>query len=118
MTEKLLLIINPNAGRMKSGGVLDVVSEFSGGGYDVTVFPTAKKRDAEEKVANNGESYDLIVCCGGDGTLSETVNGLARLSETKGKRVPFGFIPTGTANDFAATLGMPTDMRAAARAIV
>ncbi|MDR0222666.1 MAG: YegS/Rv2252/BmrU family lipid kinase [Oscillospiraceae bacterium] len=119
MTKKLLLIVNPNAGRMKAGTVLlDLISEFSRGGYDVTVFPTAKKSDAEERVKNHGGNYDLIVSCGGDGTLSETVNGLAWISETRGKRVPFGFVPAGTANDFANTVGMPNGMKEAARAII
>jgi YegS/Rv2252/BmrU family lipid kinase len=100
---------------MKAGStLLDLVSEFSARKYQVTVFPTAKKSDAEKKVLESGEEYDLIVCYGGDGTVSETVNGLAQLSQPP----PFSFIPAGTANDFASTLAIPTDINRAVKKIV
>jgi len=119
MAKKLLLVVNPNAGKMKAGAaLLDLVREFALSGYDVTVFPTEKKFDAENKIRKSGANYDLIVCYGGDGTLSETVNGLAKLSKNYERIVPFGFIPAGTANDFAATVGMPSDMKEAARTII
>ncbi|MCL2634075.1 MAG: diacylglycerol kinase family lipid kinase [Oscillospiraceae bacterium] len=115
MAKKLLLIVNPNAGKMRAGSaLLDLVSEFSASKYEVTVFPTAKKSDAMQKVIKSGMGYNLIVCYGGDGTLSETVNGLAQLSEPPA----FGFIPAGTANDFAFTVGMPSDIIMAAKAII
>jgi len=119
MAKKLLLIVNPNAGKMKAGAaLLDLIREFTKPGYDVTVYPTEKKSDAENKVKKSGANYDLIVCCGGDGTLSETVNGLAKLSKVYEKPVPFSFIPAGTANDFATTVGMPGDLKEAARTII
>jgi len=127
MAKKLLLIINPNAGKgkMKASGVLlDLISEFSSGKYEVTVYPTTKQSDAEEKVAKSGLGYDLIVSYGGDGTLCETINGLIRLSKKRSSNEspesapPFGFIPAGTANDFAATVGMPSDISQAAKKII
>ncbi|MCL2036062.1 MAG: diacylglycerol kinase family lipid kinase [Oscillospiraceae bacterium] len=130
MTPRLLLIINPNAGKMKAGSILlDLVSEFSARKYEVTVFPTKKKFDAREKVAKYGKNYDLIVCYGGDGTISEVVNGLSRLQrfpeQTEISELteltespPFSFIPSGTANDFASTVGMPNDVSLAVKKIV
>lgn len=57
---------------------------------------------------------DLLVCCGGDGTLSQAVNTLHGL----GARLPLGYVPMGTTNDFAATLGLPRDpARAAEQAL-
>ncbi|MCL1903628.1 MAG: YegS/Rv2252/BmrU family lipid kinase [Oscillospiraceae bacterium] len=114
-TKKLLLIINPNAGKMKANStLLELVSKFSSCNYEVTVFPTEKKSDAEKKVVKCGEGYDLVVCYGGDGTLSETVNGIARLDSPP----IFSFVPSGTANDFAATVGMPSDIGEAVNKIV
>jgi len=124
MTKKLLLIVNPNAGKMKAGSaLLDLVSEFARK-YEVTVFPTTKQSDAENKVIKSAADYDLIVSYGGDGTLSETVNGLAKFSckndESDSPCNPpaFGFIPAGTANDFAATVGMTGNIKEAARTIM
>ncbi|MCL2071287.1 MAG: diacylglycerol kinase family lipid kinase [Oscillospiraceae bacterium] len=115
MTKKLLLIVNPNAGKMKANStLLELVSEFSSYKYEVTVYPTEKKSDAEKKVVKCGENYDLIVCYGGDGTLSEIVNGVARLESP----TVFSFVPSGTANDFAATVSMPCDVGMAVKKIL
>ncbi|MCL1789328.1 MAG: diacylglycerol kinase family lipid kinase [Oscillospiraceae bacterium] len=115
MTKKLLLIINPNAGKMKANStLLELVSAFSSKKYEVTVYPTEKKSDAEKKVVKCGKDYDLIVCYGGDGTLSEIVNGIARIDEPP----IFSFVPSGTANDFAATVAMPSDISLAVKKIV
>jgi YegS/Rv2252/BmrU family lipid kinase len=119
--KKLLLIVNPNAGKMRAGStLLDIVGEFSMckfhkfRKYDVTVFPTAKKYDAMNKVIESAGDYDLVVCYGGDGTISETASGVARIENPP----PFSFIPSGTANDIAATLLMPTDIPQAVRKII
>ena len=45
--------------------------------YLVTVWPTQGKEDATRVAARQGWWYDRVVCCGGDGTLSETVSGLS-----------------------------------------
>ena len=55
--------------------------------------------------------YDLVVAAGGDGTINAIANGLADTG------VPLGIIPLGTANDLARELGIPGDVRAAARHI-
>ncbi|MBQ6321615.1 MAG: YegS/Rv2252/BmrU family lipid kinase, partial [Lachnospiraceae bacterium] len=60
-----------------------------------------------------GRGFDLIVCSGGDGTLDEVVTGMMR-----GRfRTPLGYIPAGSTNDFANSLGIPSKMRRAAKAI-
>ncbi|MCL1882071.1 MAG: YegS/Rv2252/BmrU family lipid kinase [Oscillospiraceae bacterium] len=113
--KKLLLIINPNAGRMKAGSILlRLVTAFSANGYEVTVFPTVKRGDAERIAYINGKAFDLVVCYGGDGTLSETINGLMRISEPPS----FSFITAGTSNDFARTVSMPTNVERAVEKII
>ena len=54
----------------------------------------------------DAEKYDLVVCSGGDGTLDEVVSGIMH----KGFTVPLGYIPAGSTNDFATSLGIPKDM--------
>lgn len=101
--KKLLLIINPKAGRMKSKHKLfQIANEFCSLGYQVTLQPTTKPGDATEIVKNFGKNFDLLVCCGGDGTLNEVTAGIMELDNPP----PIGYIPTGTTNDLAETLGL------------
>lgn len=109
--KKMLFIYNPNAGtgtlKPKLSDVLDI---FTKAGYEVTAYPTQKYRDATEKMETCQDGYDLIVCSGGDGTLDEVVKGM----RTRGYEAPLGYIPAGTTNDFATSLGIPKDILAAA----
>ena len=86
-------------GQLKSK-LSDVLDIFVKAGYEVTVHPTQKYHDALEKTKSYTGDYDLVVCSGGDGTLDEVVSGM----ETREKKVPIGYIPTGTTNDFASSL--------------
>ena len=54
---------------------------------------------------SDGGGFDRVVCCGGDGTLNETVQGLLALPADK--RPVLGYIPAGTTNDFSRTLELP-----------
>lgn len=106
MRKKLLLIINPTSGRgMIKDYLLSIVTKLSLAGYEVTVYPTKAKHDAvnKMKVARN---YDLIIASGGDGTLNEVITGLIEANAN----TPIGYIPTGTTNDFASTLGIPKNV--------
>ena len=106
MRKKLLLIINPTSGRgMIKDYLLSIVTQFSLAEYEVTVYPTKAKHDAvsKMKVARN---YDLVIASGGDGTLNEVITGLIEANAN----TPIGYIPTGTTNDFASTLGIPKNV--------
>ncbi len=70
------------------------------------LYPTQCEGDATDKIKKHGGEFDLVVCCGGDGTVNEVVGGLVSLE----KRPPLGIIPTGTTNDFSYTIGMPTNV--------
>ena len=113
--KKMLFIYNPNAGtgqlKPKLSDVLDI---FVKSGYEVIVYPTQRYHDALAKTLTFEEAYDLIVCSGGDGTLDEVVTGMAK-RETK---IPIGYIPAGTTNDFANSLHISKDMLEAAHVAV
>lgn len=114
--KKLLFIVNPKAGKSAiKTDMLDIIVTFSEAGYEVTTYPTAGPEDAEQKVIADGANYDLIVCAGGDGTLENTVCGYMQMGE---KKVPIGYIPVGTTNDFARSVGLSRKPAEAAIQIV
>ena len=83
------------------------------GRYLVTAAVTSRRGEAEELAAGLGREYDLVCCTGGDGTLNETLSGLA----SEGIDVPIGYIPCGSTNDFAVSRGLSPDIPTAAKAI-
>ena len=113
---KVLFVANPCSGRGKlKNELLDILTLFSKKGYEVTTHITTKRGNATEVVRDAKEKgYELIVCCGGDGTLNEVITGMVR-GECD---IPLGYIPAGTTNDFARTLELETDMQEAARNIM
>ena len=101
--EKVMMIINPAAG--KGGykqGLPEALKMLGDAGYAVTLFFTEHRGHATELAAQYGAGFDKLVCLGGDGTLAEVISGLMTL----GKRPQIGYIPIGTANDIARTLGL------------
>ena len=112
--KNVLLIVNPVAGKLRMRSELfDVVEIFCNEEYIVSTAITQYRGHGKELAANaykNG--YDLVVCCGGDGTLNEAIDGL--LSSGTGGKVPLGYIPAGSTNDFADPLGIPAVPTAAA----
>lgn len=113
--KKLLFIMNPYAGTRKGVKYLaEIIGIFNEGGYEVTAFMTSGPGHCRELVAQRAAGVDLIVCCGGDGTLNEAIAGLL----DSDCRTPVGYIPAGSTNDFAASLGLSLDLCQAARDIV
>ncbi len=106
MGKQALVIVNPSAGQRKSRRIMfDIVDQLSHAGYRVSAQTTTKPGDGTLFLKEYGQNQDLIVCCGGDGTLNEVINGLL---ET-GIRANLGYVPAGTTNDFARTLKLPTN---------
>lgn len=115
MSRRLLLIVNPSSGtRQGARNLCQIVNILQTGGYICTVMLTDRRMAASDYAYEYGKEFDLVVCVGGDGTFNETVNGLLRAGST----VSLGYIPTGSTNDFAASLKLDTDIEAAASAIV
>lgn len=115
MKKRMMLIINPMAGR--SGyktGFGEVMNILDSGGYLTTVYFTQGRGDATVFAAQHAVEYDTVACIGGDGTLSEVVSGLMQVPNPP----PLGYIPMGTTNDVASTLGLPKNATDAALRIV
>lgn len=114
-SKKMLFIYNPRAGktriRMRLADILDI---FAAADYEMTVCPTRERGEARELVRTRRRDYDLVVCCGGDGTLDEVVGGM----EQSGFSTPIGYIPAGSTNDFGVSLSLPRGMTKAAETIV
>lgn len=113
--KKLLLIVNPCSGRAKMRTeLLKVVEILSAADYSVTVYPTKDKSDATLKVSTLSEGeYDLIVVCGGDGTLNEVITGLMQAKI----HCKLGYIPSGTLNEWSSGLNISRVIPTAAKDI-
>jgi len=106
---KVLLVINPNSGRKSIAKSKLLIEEYFKkiDNAEIVIVHTKIDYNAEAIIKNYDLSdIDLIVFCGGDGTLNEGINGLM---ENEKKDVPVSFIPMGTMNDFAHTIKMPTN---------
>lgn len=114
--KKLLLIINPMAGKGTfKDGLGDALSILARGGYETTVRFTEAAGHAGVLTRTLGQDYDVVACMGGDGTLSEVMEGLVDVSP----QPLLGYFPLGTANDIATTLKLPkNNIPAAAERIV
>ncbi len=113
--KKLLFLVNPSAGRtIIKNRLYEIVEIFYNFGYETTVYPLIAENGSEDMTRYHGGEYDLVVCAGGDGTLDRTVTGIMKCEDP----VNLGYIPCGTTNDFAKSLGIPKDpIRAAKRAV-
>lgn len=113
--KKLLFVFNPFSGKgLVKLHLFTIINTLTAAGYEVTAHPTQSKNDACETILSRGEDFDVIVCSGGDGTLNESIKGIMSLS----RKIPLGYIPAGTMNDFAACLGISKNMPEAVKKIV
>lgn len=113
--KKMLFVINPFAGMRKAAkNLTEILAVFNQADYDVRVYITAAQGDAIQAVKRLAPGMDLVVCCGGDGTFNETITALLE----SGLQLPVGYIPAGSTNDFASSLGLPADCVEAAKKIV
>lgn len=103
--KKLLLLANFYSGKgIIKLNIADMIDYYNSKGFEVTVYSSQYVGHIKDIIQKSGSLYDNIVCCGGDGTLNETINGLMLLS----KRPLLGYIPCGSTNDFANSIGIPT----------
>ena len=115
LEKKLFFIYNPHAGKENIKGKLyGIIQAMSDAGYAITIYPTRAPQDAIEQIQNLPDDYDLVVCSGGDGTLDEVMTGMMHRKH----KIPVGYIPAGSCNDFARSLQIPNNMERAAEIAV
>lgn len=113
--KKLLFIINPKAGLKKNKHYIDdAVKVFEEAGYKVGIKYTKKRADGTVIARDYGSKVDLVVCMGGDGTLNEVMQGMIEGAVD----TPLGYIPAGSTNDFATSLGLKSDPKEEAEFII
>ncbi len=113
--QKVLLIINPVAGKAKGRAALFPLTDgLCRAEYVPTVHITGARGDARYVTEQLAAYHDLVICCGGDGTLNEVIDGLLACK----KQVPLGYIPAGSTNDFANSLRLKAQPAGALRNIL
>lgn len=110
--QHVYLIVNPAAGQPKP--ILHAVNKvFHEHAVDWEVLvTTAKLNGAQLARQAVEEGCDLVIACGGDGTVKEVINGMI------GSNIPLGLLHGGTGNALAYRLGIPQDIEQAAALIV
>ena len=113
--KRIMIIANPKAGLGKiKASLFSVVEIFSKAGYEVTVFPTKRAKDAYNRVNEGIDGFETLVVCGGDGTLNEVVSGII----SSDSDATIGYIPAGTLNEWSSGLKISRNIEKAARDIV
>ena len=107
---RVLLVVNPRA-RRGTGPIAAARGVLEQAQMTVTEAVPGEGESIADIIRRNARNSDLVVVGGGDGTLNAAAPALVETS------LPFGVIPLGTANDFARTIGIPTDPRKAAELI-
>ncbi|MBQ8604131.1 MAG: YegS/Rv2252/BmrU family lipid kinase [Oscillospiraceae bacterium] len=105
MRKQILFIYNPSAGKNRAEDILPkAIGQLCSDNCRVITYPTLKGYGAEKIIAEEAGNFDRVLCCGGDGTLNHTINGLMALDSDK--KPVLGYIPSGSTNDFASSMGI------------
>jgi len=103
MKNNILIIVNPNAGKGKvQKRIHKIASNFSKQDYLVDIMYTKINYSAASIIRDYKGKLDLVIGCGGDGTLNDLINAVMKLDQ----KPDISFIPLGTMNDFANTIGL------------
>jgi diacylglycerol kinase (ATP) len=107
--DRVRFIINPSSGRQSTKSKIDNLCKFLlDDGYTVGKYYTKKQYDAVNETIETCSSgnWDIIIACGGDGTVNEVATGIVRSSN----KLPVAILASGTINDFAKHINMPSKM--------
>jgi YegS/Rv2252/BmrU family lipid kinase len=107
---RALMLINPKA-RQGSTPLDPIAARLEANGLDVVPELFSSTAEIAADIARRREGMDLVIVCGGDGTINAAARGVMQAG------LPMGILPLGTANDLARTLAIPTDLNAAADVI-
>jgi len=110
----MMLIVNQHSGRGLTNAALGtIISNLCAADDKVTVY-FCNEKTPEELAYELGSEYDVVVCVGGDGTLSGVVSGLLHSKSL----TPIGYIPAGTANDVATSLGLSKNALTSSKKVI
>lgn len=100
MNKQVLLIVNPNAGTGKvQKRIPEIKKDLENTGYNVDIINTQSRNYIKKGIR---KKIDIIICCGGDGTVNDLVSSVMIMDD----KPKISFIPLGTVNDFARTIGI------------
>ena len=108
---RALMLVNPKA-RRGTAALDPVVERLRAGGVDAVIERFETPEEVSADIARRRHEADLVIVCGGDGTINSAARGVLETG------LPMGIMPMGTANDLARTLGIPDDLLRAADVIV
>lgn len=104
MNRIVKIIMNPRAGKQTAKtSLFTICDRFCAMQDQVIVQTTQYAGHAKELAIQSEHTCDLLVCIGGDGTWNEVINGIMEIQD----RPLLAYLPSGTVNDFAATLQLP-----------
>lgn len=108
---RALMLVNPNA-RRGSEAIEPVIERLAQGGVDAVVERFDTPDEVSADIARRRHEADLVIVCGGDGTINSAAKGILETG------LPMGIMPMGTANDLARTLNIPNGLLQAADVII
>ncbi len=111
---KCLFVYNPKSGKGKILKHIEYITKTLFSIFkDVLVYPSQAKGDIENQIMSNCSDIDAVVVAGGDGSISEAVNGILHCK----KKIYLGILPFGTVNDVAHSLNIPCNYKKALKVI-
>ena len=106
MNHKVLIIVNPVSGKNNIKKYISRIKEnFEKSDFQTEIKYTSIENGAGSIIKDSKEDFDMILICGGDGTLNQAIQEV----EYENLKVPIGYIPTGTTNDFAHSINISFD---------
>ncbi len=114
------IILNPISGRGTGERSIPLMTELlQGYELDFDLVRTERPWHAAELAQEAAQGgYDCVVAAGGDGTANEVINGLMAAKAAGAEGVAMAVISVGRGNDFAFSMGIPTDLAAGCDTLV
>lgn len=119
--KRALLLVNKKAGMgTAKEKVFGLITELAKLGYEVVTYPIIPESGITSEIIISeylSRNIDLVACIGGDGTLNHVVNSLLSSGNVEKASIPIVYLPSGTTNDYAKTLGLSGDVEKLADSI-